>query len=411
MLVFFKNTGTTEIYTKLTTLSLHDALPISIENSIGKHIKSTLFGWHPPYTVTAVVNDPPQNTNVSFDAILCSDDLLNQKSFIETSVSQIWTFATLQMYVKVPFHTNIDELEMELKNLSLKFDNNSDIDLHMMPITDIRHHLKCKTSFTLNFIRLFVVSGVLLLFTAIFNFLNLHFELFRRRKREFHLRIVNGASVRQLFVQIIFELLCITVVSLIPAWFFIWVTHGLFIKLLMIQIQFSDILLLFISFGIMVLCIMLVVSMIPILRLIHDSKQAISERAITGNPLLRRIVVSMQLAVSLVFIIAALVMTMQMHFVNHKDLGFERDGIIHLSGISMFLPESIKTELKKELIAIPQIKMVTDAYIEPEHNVSSQNLISDLEWPGKESDNASVFYRLPIDSQFDEVFGIKISDG
>ena len=63
----------------------------TIENSIGKQIKSTLFGWHPPYTVTAVVKDPPQNTNVSFDAILCSDDLLNQKSFIETSVSQIWT--------------------------------------------------------------------------------------------------------------------------------------------------------------------------------------------------------------------------------------------------------------------------------------------------------------------------------
>jgi putative ABC transport system permease protein len=44
-----------------------------VENAVGQTIKSTLFLQFPPYTVTAVVKDPPSNTNVSFDAILCSE--------------------------------------------------------------------------------------------------------------------------------------------------------------------------------------------------------------------------------------------------------------------------------------------------------------------------------------------------
>ena len=51
-----------------------------VEKAIGQQIKTTLFPWDQPYTVTAVVKDPPQNTNVSFDAILYHEQIKEQKS-------------------------------------------------------------------------------------------------------------------------------------------------------------------------------------------------------------------------------------------------------------------------------------------------------------------------------------------
>lgn len=50
--------------------------------------------------------------------------------------------------------------------------------------------------------------------------------------------------------------------------------------------------------------------------------------------MLRRMAVTLQLAVSVVFILAASVVMMQMRFVNHKDLGFDRNGIVQLLRIS-----------------------------------------------------------------------------
>jgi putative ABC transport system permease protein len=80
-----------------------------VEKAVGQTIKSTLFSRFPPYTVTAVVKDPPSNTNVSFDAILCSEQLALQKSFVERNAEQIWTLATLQMYVSfIPAHISMN---------------------------------------------------------------------------------------------------------------------------------------------------------------------------------------------------------------------------------------------------------------------------------------------------------------
>jgi putative ABC transport system permease protein len=63
-------------------------------------------------------------------------------------------------------------------------------------------------------------------------------------------------------------------------------------------------------------------------RLSHLAMRPQSERKTTGQPALRRMAVTLQLAVSVAFIIAAWVVMMQMHFVDRKDVGFNRNGVI-----------------------------------------------------------------------------------
>ena len=54
-----------------------------VEKAIGQQIQSTLYFWNPPYTVTAVVKDPPANTNLPFDALLNDNRLVVLTDFPE----------------------------------------------------------------------------------------------------------------------------------------------------------------------------------------------------------------------------------------------------------------------------------------------------------------------------------------
>ncbi|WP_227472111.1 ABC transporter permease [Parabacteroides bouchesdurhonensis] len=382
-----------------------------VEKAIGQQIKSTLFDWHPPYTVAAVVKDPPSNSNVSFDAILYIDDLQKQKSYIESSVKQIWAFALLQMYVKLPPHTDIDNLAKQLCDFPLKLDKNAKIELRMMPVSNIRYHLNADVPFTLNFIRLLVVASMLLLFSALFNFLSLHLDLFRQRIRELHLRAVNGASCGQLIRQMIVELACAILLVLLPACYFVVIASPAFSKLLDIKIEMLQLIYIFIVCGISVMMLMLLAALIPFWRLSRIAMQNLSKRQKHRQPILRRLAVIIQLAVSVIFIIATLVVMKQMYFVNHKDLGFERNGIIHLSGLSWYTNNEALTVLKNKLASIPQIENITDTYFEPQYNANAESMIMDLEWPGKLQSEKPAFCVIVTDSKFAETFKINILQG
>jgi len=85
---------------------------------------------------------------------------------------------------------------------------------------------------------------------------------------------------------------------------------------------------LFVGCGTVVVALILLIGLIPFLRLLRLTMRHLSKRKITGQPALRRMAVTLQLAVSVVFIVAALVVMMQIRFVNRKDLGFDHHNII-----------------------------------------------------------------------------------
>jgi putative ABC transport system permease protein len=120
--------------------------------------------------------------------------------------------------------------------------------------------------------------------------------------------------------------------------------------------------------------------------------------------------VTLQLAVSVVFIVAALVVMMQMRFVSHKDLGFDSTGVIRLSGLS-FVPMNKAAALMHEFSAIPQIESFTFAYFEPQHNAKTSSLSNKVEWQGKLQSDNPVFHTIATDSRFAETFGLKMLMG
>ena len=164
------------------------------EKAIGQQVQTKMKSSLPPYTVTAVVKDPPANTNMQFDVIIYHDMI---KYFSELPEEAQWTMFFMNLYVKLHPETDVDKLAEQMHDFTSRLGVNTNIELCMLPISDVRHQLNTDVPFTLNFIGLFVASGILLLFSALFNFLNLHLDLFRQRIRELRLRSVHGASEGQ----------------------------------------------------------------------------------------------------------------------------------------------------------------------------------------------------------------------
>lgn len=382
------------------------------DKAIGQSIKSIgLTQYDPPYTVTAVVKDPPRDTNLPFDAILSHEQIKMHKNFVDESGQAIWNFASLQMYAKLPPHTDPDYLAEQLEEYPARSLAKPTIEIRMLPVSDVRYQLNADAPFTLNFIRLFVVVGLLLLFSALFNFLNLHLGLLRQRMRELHLRAVNGASNNQLIRQMLFELACAVFLVLLPSCCFVCIARPVFSELLGISMEMSRVISLFALCGIGIMIIILLVGFILFWRLIRLATGPQTERKATGPIGLQRMAVTIQLAVSILFIIAAGVVMLQMRFVNQKDLGFDRNEIVHLSGIQLFIDEEVRVALLKELASIPQIEKITDTYFTPKHSATPSDIKTEVEWPGKPVSEKPAFCAVPTDDQFTETFHIHMLEG
>lgn len=382
-----------------------------VEKAIGQPVKSISLPDDAPYTVTAVVKDPHPSTNLAFDAILSHEQIKAQKTFAEKSGKEIWTFAFLQMYAKLPPHTDVDYLTTQLQDYLSETYANMPVELRMLSVADVRHRLSADVPFTLNFIRLFVVAGSLLLLSALFNFINLYFNLFRQRMREFRLRAANGASRSQLIGQMSFEWMSAIFLALLPAAGFIVGSRPAFSGLLGIPMKIPALIPLFAGCALGIMGLIGFLGFILFRQLSRLAFRPQSESKTAGKPVVQDMAVVLQFVVSLAFLIATFIVMMQMRFVNHKDLGFDRDGIIFLSGLPPFINDDIRVALRKELASLPQIEKITDTDFTPQHQVSPFKMTTHVEWPEKSSSEKPAFHYITTDSRFADLFRVRMREG
>jgi putative ABC transport system permease protein len=379
-----------------------------VEKAIGQHVQSTFYFFNPPYTVTAVVKDPPANTGMPFDAILFSDMLAGIAASPEMYQ---WVQFNTQMYARFHPLTDVDGLAEQLRDFTSRTGVNDGIELRMLPVGDVRHRLSSGAPFTLSFIRLFVAAGILLLFTALFNFMNLQLDLSRRRLRELRLRTVHGATGGQIVRQMTFELACAILPAMALAGLLVALARPAFSALLDIEMDAAPLLRLFAVCGAGVTALLLLAGAVPFRRLSGMAMRRLSDVKTGRQPALRRMAVVLQLAVSVAFIVAALVVVMQIRFVDRKDLGFDRSGIVQLYGLPPYMRADLRTALIHELEAIPQIETVSAGNFEPRHSASAVEMITQVEWPGKSPDEKPAFNVIPADSRFAETFGLRMLAG
>ena len=215
--------------------------------------------------MTAVVKDPPLNTNLPFDALL-NYPALQDASMIMPEAEQ-WSYFNNNLYVKIHSHTDIDGLAIQLRDFTSQINVNPNIELNILPIKEVRHHLNTNLPFTFNFIQLLVVAGILLMLSALFNFLNLYLGLFLQRVHEFRQRMVYGATNFQIILQMMFEQTCIALVALLLGGCFISLVSPLLANLLGIVMDIPLLLRFSVLCSLITLLCLFVANLIPLLNL------------------------------------------------------------------------------------------------------------------------------------------------
>lgn len=380
----------------------------SFENAIGKKIQNTINTRFPPYVVTAIVKDPPAHTTLPFDGLIMHNML---KFFtVDMPEKAQWSNFLTDVYIKFNANANVDTVSARISDLPARLGDNPNIEVRMLPLSDVRHKLNADSAFTLSFINLFVISGILLLLTATFNFLNLYLTLFRSRIREWHLRSVNGATRGSLIRQMLYELACPIVIASSLAYCCILMVRPYISQWVGMEMDMRGLTGMFIGCCVGLMALILCVATLLFWETSRQATRLYSEIRIAGRPVLQRLAVTLQLAVSVIFIVAALVVMTQMRYLSHKDLGFNNTRILQLSGFIDYKGDFMRSILSK-LESMPQVTHVTYTNFSPSHEINPFTSTSDVEWPNKQETDESLFSCITADSHFAETFGLRFEAG
>ncbi|HTD92928.1 MAG TPA: FtsX-like permease family protein, partial [Chitinophagaceae bacterium] len=263
------------------------------------------------------------------------------------------------------------------------------------------------------YVRLFSVIAIFILIVACINFMNLSTAKAARRTKEVGIKKVVGASRGSLVLQYLSESLLMTFSSL-------------FIAILLMQLllpAFNNITgkqltLLFdtkIVLAILGIAILtgLVAGSYPAFFLSAFTPSVVlkgTHKHSMGELWVRKGLVIFQFALSAIFIASVLIIYRQVDFIRSKNLGYERDHLIHfeipleMDSVKLNAAESFVRELSN----IPGVVNASSYY----HNLMGDHgAISGLEWPTKDPSANIEFANLEVGYNFLETAGIKLKEG
>jgi putative ABC transport system permease protein len=360
-----------------------------------------------PYEVTGVIRDYPTNSQIRFDflASFCSMGQNQEETYFDANYTTYLllkdehAFAPLQQKI-TPFMKKEMAGSGALINFLLEpFDK---IHLHseyagFVPNTSITY--------------LYILSGVALLILVIvsFTYINLSTARSIERSKEVGIRKSIGANRSQLFWQFISEsvVICLTAVGVSFFLIFIILPYfNLFVgKELAAATLFS---LQFVGFSILVaLVIAFLAGSYPaiILSGFQPVKVLKGITRMDSGKWVQPSLIVFQFAISVFLIVATLIIQNQLHFIQYKKLGYERDHVIALPMRQKVLDNLsvVKTELK----ANPNIVSVSRCVSTPVKIAGGYNMRSAS--MGEHEQHSVI--ASPIDEDYIKTTGLEIIAG
>ncbi len=189
------------------------------EDPIGK----TIYGVNPgrkPVTVQGVVQDVRSNSHLKFDIVISFSTILN-KNYCYTCNNTNTYLLLRKGSDPVAVADEITSIAKEyLKNMKMEL--TFPIEYHLQPITDIHLHSNYRFELEPNgnskYLSILLVIAMLILISAGLNYFNLYSSIINRRINGIGIRIINGASDREVISEFITEALLTGMISLILAY-------------------------------------------------------------------------------------------------------------------------------------------------------------------------------------------------
>jgi putative ABC transport system permease protein len=375
--------------------------------------KNLIVDGNQTYTVTGVVNDAPDNSQIKFDFLV---------SFVNLDVSKTeqWFSSNYITFLLLEKGTDIGDLDKkvdsymrEVSRSEKDFGGIDYVTLHLEPLIRVHLHstldgIVPNTPFV--YIYVLIIIAILILLIACINYSNIAIAEVSGKRTEIGIRKLLGAGESQLFMQFVAESGILTVISaflsvigaiVILPYFSLLTGRAFTVSLLFQPVIIGTI---------FILCVLVsfIAGAYPAMTISGHSLSNIlkpgSLLAVSGGKF-RKSLIIFQFVISIVLIITTIIIQQQRSFIQHKNLGYDKDKVIFLPIGAHDWPAyyNLKSELKQN----PFVKEVSAGNRTPV-NITWTSVMSAATETGKKQFNTKA---IPVDLDFIETLGIKIIAG
>lgn len=326
-------------YTMVLTQSVAEKY-FGDENPLGKTIRAMTHFGDFEFEITGVIEDIPQNAHFDFEILISTKTGEAVFSKVNTKILENWGEGSVYTYLLLPEKYKAGAIEQQFDafmNKTIREKYSEHANMFLQPLFDI--HLKSqlrgefKQNGDINYVYIFGIIALFILIIAAINYMNLATARSVRRAREVGIRKVVGATRQQIIVQFLGEAVILTLISMIIALVIVELSLPFFNQLSgkELSINFSQHFTIFLLFLVFALLTGILAGSYPSFflsayRPIDVLKKDVSVKS--ANSAFRKVLVVIQLTISIALIIATLVILRQWNFIQSKKLGINSENVV-----------------------------------------------------------------------------------
>ena len=370
------------------------------ESPIGKEI---YVSYNPtkPLTICAVVSEWPEHSNFNYD-------------FIDRCYpNERWGSSGWQTLVRLQENVSSEAFAEKIAKMVIDVPDSNNWQLKdwiATPLTQLRYdHPIANTKVKFQHVVLFAIASALVILCCLLNYIGLFITQVRNRSKEFALRMVNGASSFRLFKMLMVEYALLLFVAWFFSMMFIELLLSFFKEVSAVKLTQMEVYQQATLCSMTMIVLSAILATIPILYYRRKSVQSILNAQKGGREknLFRRTMLLSQLVISIGIIFCASVITKQLHFLHHSDVGMERKNratlIVRGKTDSQMLQERIK-----QLAEVEEVLGVSNPLI-PVQGMFSRHF---KDWEGKKEGAEDVDIEIILESApYMEFYGFTLLEG
>jgi putative ABC transport system permease protein len=377
------------------------------ENPIGKVIS---VENRDNFIVTGVIENIPHNSHLKFD-------LLAPFVYLRESGSSMndWNSNWCYTYVMLQKGASLGSVSKSIGGF-MQQHAKSDTQINLQPLTEIHLYSSGKYAADLGghgdiqYVRIFFAIALFILLIACVNFMNLATARSARRAKEVGLRKVVGASRYQLIRQFFGEAALMTSIAFLMAFVCTELLLPDFNIIAGKSLSLSHLDLATIAgfLGIALLAGLLSGSYPALALSSYQPVETIKgmRGSSRGGSSLRKVLVVLQFALSVIMVIGALVVSGQLDYIRHKNLGLNKEnvGCVYIYG-------SIREKheiAKREMLIVPGVSSLTITDQLPTSIVSAT---AGWDWEGKPADTKVMMHFVNVDDDYVRTFQMSMAAG
>jgi len=384
------------------------------EDPMGKTIRKN---HGQDFTVTGVLADIPENSHMQFDFVQPMSFLARTDRDLKENIWDNFNYFT---YIELSEQADASPAALQALNDRIQqiYKANESVlkvSFTLQPLKRIHlHSTHLLGSFpgggNIQYVYILSAIALIILVVACINFMNLATARSARRAKEVGLRKVAGAARGQLIRQFLAESSLIAFLALIFALILVFIFLPSFNELSGKNLSLD----LFdgkLIPGLLIITLLtgLVSGSYPALFLSGFLPAKVLKgnlKAGAGNSIFRNTLVVMQFTASIVLLVGTVVVYKQLTFIQHRNLGFDRENLVYASmnGDLWSKYQTLRTTLEANSLT-SNFTIVSDL------PTQLANATIGVQWEGKDPASQPLFVNLAIDENFFDVFGTTLLSG